>query len=71
MRNKFKKGEKVLVNGIGKKENKIYKNKRGSIIEKDAFFLDYNVAFSKKEDDWFNENQIKKTRKYNERKKVL
>lgn len=59
MRNKFKKGEPVIVNGIGKKDNKIYINKLGSIIERDAFFRDYNVKFSK-EDDWFNERALKK-----------
>ncbi len=60
MRNKFKKGEPVIVNGIGKKDDKIYINRFGSIIERDAFFLDYNVEFSENEDDWFNERALKK-----------
>ncbi len=68
MRNKFKKGEIVIVNGIGKKKDKIYINKLGSIIEKDAFFLDYNVKFSKQEDDWFNERALRKSINIPERK---
>lgn len=67
MRNKFKKGELVIVNGIGKKEDKVYMNKRGNIIERDVFFLDYNVKFSKKEDDWFNERALRKVTNLRER----
>ncbi len=67
MRNKFKRGDIVVVNGIGKKEDRVYMNKRGSIIERDAFFLDYNVKFSKKEDDWFNERALRKVVNLRER----
>lgn len=67
MRNKFKRGDIVVVNGIGKKEDRVYINKRGSIIERDAFFLDYNVKFSKKEDDWFNERALRKVVNLRER----
>lgn len=63
MRNKFKRGETVIVNGIGKNENKKYTNIKGNIIEKDVFFLDYNVAFSMKDNDWFDEKALKKIKK--------
>lgn len=60
MRNKFRKGESVIVNGLGKFNKKIYMNRKGSIVERDAFFHDYNVRFTKKEDDWFEEYQLRK-----------
>lgn len=68
MRNKFKRGEFVIINGVGKKDNKKYKNKLGKIIERDDFFLDYNVAISSTEDDWFNEYSLVKLKVYLERK---
>ncbi len=68
MRNKFKRGEIVIVNGIGKKDNKRYRNKLGKVIFFDDFFHDYNVKLSPKEDDWFNEYSLIKLKVYLERK---
>lgn len=68
MRNKFKRGENVVVNGFGKIENRYYINEFGSIIEKDDFFLDYNVLFQGMKNDWFEEKSLKKVRKCMERK---
>lgn len=62
MKSKFKIGDKVIVNGVGKNQNKVYRNKRGYIIERDDFFKDYNVKFTKKISDWFNERALKKVR---------
>ncbi|MDO5555252.1 MAG: hypothetical protein Q4G09_00930 [Clostridia bacterium] len=71
MNNKFKINQKVLVNGYGKNENELYVNKKGKVIEKDDFFLDYNIAFSKIKSDWFNENCLKAIRNYKKGNKNL
>lgn len=68
MRKKFKRGEFVIVNGKGKNEEKIYRNKLGKVILFDDFFCDYNIEFSLKEDDWFKEYELMKLKKYLERK---
>lgn len=68
MRNKFKAGEFVIVNGFGKKENKYYINEIGKVIERDDFFYDYHIVFENKESDWLDEKSLKKVKKYRERK---
>lgn len=68
MKSKFKIGDKVIVNGIGKNENQIYRNRKGSIIERDAYFFDYNVRFSNGKNDWFDAKALRKIKKYRERK---
>lgn len=68
MRKKFKRGELVFVNGIGKNENEVYRNKLGKVILFDDFFCDYNVEFSLHKDDWFKEYELMKLKKHLERK---
>lgn len=58
MKNKFRIGEIVVVNGKGKITDKVYKA-IGIIKEKDYDLNDYLVTIiSKKFDDWFNEKDI-------------
>lgn len=70
MRKKFKRGEFVIINGIGKKDKKRYINKLGKVIYYDDFFCDYNVSLSNTEEDWFYEYSLTKLKKYLERKRT-
>ena len=67
MFNKFKKGSKVIVNGIGLKSNKFYKNKPGWIVERDPYYLDYLVHLKNGTEDWFSSKYLRKP--YSIRKK--
>lgn len=69
MLNKFKINQKVCVNGIGKSSNKNYNNKIGSIIIKDYYFNDYLIKFDNNTEDWFNEKDLRKLRKYTKKEK--
>lgn len=64
MLNKFKVSQRVHVNGIGKSENKYYKNKIGKVIIKDTYFRDYLIRFNNGSEDWFNEYSLKKIKNY-------
>ena len=63
MFSKFKNGERVLVNGYGKVSGKYFDRKRGRIICKDPYYKDYNVKFSDGTEEWFNEKDLRKSRK--------
>ena len=43
MHNKFKIDEMVIVNGIGKENGTIYKNRIAKVICRDPFYFDYNI----------------------------
>lgn len=61
MTNKFKYGEIVLINGKGKSENKILKNKLGIVKEKEYYYKDYYVEIFFDNDDWINEKDLTRT----------
>ena len=52
MFSKFKAKDKVIVNGIGKCNEKEYINQTAIVINRDPFFLDYNVRFEDGTEDW-------------------
>lgn len=54
MFNRFKNGEIVFVNGVGKCEGKRYRNKVARIICRDPYYLDYNVRFRDGTEDWLD-----------------
>ena len=60
MYNKFKDGDIVIVNGLGKCDNKRYKDKIGKIICRDSFFFDYNIKFEDGTEDWIDDRYIEK-----------
>lgn len=60
MYNKFKDGDSVIVNGIGKCNYKRYKNKIGKVICRDPFFFDYNIQFEDGTEDWIDDIYIEK-----------
>ena len=60
MFNKFKDGDIVIVNGIGKCNGKRYNNKIGKIICRDPFFFDYNIKFEDGTEDWLDDVYIEK-----------
>lgn len=65
MFNKFKNGERVLVNGIGKNTEKYYYRKRGYVICRDPYYKDYNIRFPDGTEDWFDTESLRKSRKEN------
>lgn len=64
MFNKFKIGQRVCVNGPGKKDDKYYTNKIGKVVEKDNYFCDYLIKFQDGTSDWIDEIYLKSIRKY-------
>lgn len=68
MFNKFKNGERVLVNGFGKNSGKYYSRKRGHVICRDPYYKDYNIIFPDGTEDWFNEEDLRKSRKEKNKK---
>lgn len=68
-------GKIVVVNGKGKIDGKIYTNKKGTILECDAYYKDYYILFSDGTKDWIAPQYItsttskKKYRKKRRRKK--
>ena len=58
MYNKFKDGDSVIVNGIGKCNDKRYKSKIGKVICRDPFFFDYNIQFEDGTEDWIDDIYI-------------
>lgn len=60
MNNKFNTNEKVIVNGIGKCNGKEYKDEVAIVINRDPFFLDYNVRFEDGTEDWLEEECLRK-----------
>ena len=60
MFNKFKINDKVIVNGIGKCNGKEYINQTAIVINRDPFFLDYNVRFEDGTEDWLEEECLRK-----------
>jgi len=69
MHNKFKIGQLVSVNGIGKCNGKQYKNAIGKVISKDDFFLDYEIQFKDGSIDWLDEKDLRVKRKYTKKEK--
>ena len=59
MFSKYKIGEIVIVNGVGKCNHTIYKNKIGIVICRDPYFLDYNIKFIDVNADWIDEKYLK------------
>lgn len=72
MMNRYKKGELVIINGIGKLHSEENSNVIGIIKEKDYFFNEYLVEIPFGKEDWFKESDLtrvfdkdkKKTKKY-------
>ena len=70
--NRYKKGELVIINGIGKFHSEENANVIGIIKEKDYFFNEYLVEIPFGKEDWFKESDLtrvfdkdkKKTKKY-------
>lgn len=64
---KFKRGQTVIVNGIGKCDDKVYKNEIAKVIERDCYFKDFHVRFKDKSTDWLLSKYLstytKKTKK--------
>ena len=60
MFSKFKIHDKVIVNGIGKCNGKEYKNMTAIVINRDPFFMDYNVRFEDGTEDWIDEEYLEK-----------
>ena len=60
MFSKFKAKDKVIVNGIGKYNEKEYRNQTAIVINRDPFFLDYNVRFEDGTEDWLDEEYLEK-----------
>lgn len=60
MNNRFKDKSEVLVNGIGKKDGKVFSNVKGIVVQRDPYYLDYLVTFEDGTEDWFNETALSK-----------
>lgn len=60
MFNKYKIGEIVIVNGIGKYNETRYKNKIGIVICRDPYYKDYNIKFIDGTEDWLDEKYLEK-----------
>lgn len=60
MHNKFKINEIVIVNGIGKENGTIYKNRIAIVICRDPFYFDYNIKFNDGTEDWLDGECLKK-----------
>lgn len=60
MFNKFRNGQKVIVDGPGKKDGKLYKNIPAQIIERDPYYKDYHVQFINGTKDWISPKYIRK-----------
>lgn len=60
MFNKFNKGSKVFVNGIGQNNGKVYKNAVATVIERDPYFKDYLVRFKDNTEDWILPKDLRK-----------
>lgn len=60
MHNKFKKGTIVVVNGVGKCNDKRYYNMIGIVIERDPFFKDYHILFEDGSKDWLDDKFLEK-----------
>lgn len=58
MMNRYKKGELVLVNGIGKENEEKSINSIGIIKQKDYYFNNYYIKLFFGKDDWFKEKDI-------------
>lgn len=60
MFSKFKKGERIVVCGFGKKSGKIYYRKSAIVKERDPYYKDYLVKFKDGSEDWFIEKYLHK-----------
>ena len=61
MRNKFKYGELVKVNGEGKVHG-VVKEKLGKVLLRDEYYKDYYIKLLKKYNDWFEETALSKVK---------
>lgn len=62
MFNKFKNNQKVIVNGFGKCNHRRYRYKKGIVICRDPYYLDYNIRFEDGTEDWVDEKFLRKVR---------
>lgn len=60
MYNKFKKGEKVIVCGLGEEHGRFYKNEPAIIIERELYYKDYLVKFKNGNEDWILPEYLRK-----------
>lgn len=70
MFNKYKNGTKVFVYGPGQNDGKFYRNVPAIIIERDPYFLDYNVRFADGTEDWILPEYLRKPYDRKRRKKI-
>lgn len=70
MFSKYKKGDKVIVYGIGQNDGKLYKNVPAIIIERDPYFRDYNVRFKNGTEDWILPEHLRKPYTRRRRKNI-
>lgn len=52
MKNKFKDGTKVIIDGPGENDDKSYNNVPARIIQCDPYYRDYLVMFEDGTEDW-------------------
>ncbi len=52
MFSRFKKGEIVLVRGIGQNDQKCYNGILAKVIERDPYYKDYLMQFEDGSEDW-------------------
>ena len=60
MFSKFRANDKVIVNGIGKCNGKKYINQTAIVINRDPFFMDFNVRFENGTEDWLDKECLEK-----------
>ena len=70
MFNKYKNGDKVFVYGPGQNDGKFYRNVPAIIIERNPYFLDYNVRFKDGTEDWILPEYLHKPYTRKRRKKI-
>jgi len=59
MFNKFKIGELIICNGIGKNSEKMI-CALGIVVEKDYYYKDYCIRFEDGTEEWFEETDLEK-----------
>ena len=60
MFSKFKIGSKVIVNGTGQIDGKVYKNVPAIVFEVDSYYHDYHVRFEDGTEDWIFPEDLRK-----------
>ena len=62
-------GKIVIVNGKGKIDGKIYVNKKGTILDCDAYYKDYYILFEDGTKDWIAPQYITSINNKNKKRK--